>query len=63
MHTTFFLVLLVYYVYNHMLKHIRCIKYIKYLNLYRFRAFIGPPSGATKICEVMNCTSPRQVLH
>jgi hypothetical protein len=24
-----FFVLLVYYVYNHMLKHIRCIKYIK----------------------------------
>jgi hypothetical protein len=51
MHTTFFFVLLVYYVYNHMLKHIRYIKYIKYLkylNLYRFRAFIGPSSGVIK---------------
>jgi hypothetical protein len=51
-----------------MLKHIRCIKYIKYLkyikhlHLYRFRAFIGPSSGVIKICEVMNCTSPRQTL-
>jgi hypothetical protein len=41
------------------LKHIKCIKYI---NLYLFRAFIGPSSGGTKICEIVNCTSTRQML-
>jgi hypothetical protein len=66
MRTSFFFVLLVYYVYNHMFLHFfktyKCAKYIKYINLYRFRAFIGPSSGATKICEVVNCTSTRQML-
>jgi hypothetical protein len=69
MRTTFFFVLLVYYVYNHMFLHFfktfkmyKIHKILKIHKLYRFQAFIGPSLGATKICEVLNCTSARQML-
>jgi hypothetical protein len=58
MHTTFFFVLLVYYVYSHMFLHFfktyKMCKIHKIHNLYRFRAFIGPSSGATKIYKHIN---------